>query len=185
MSDAQRTGNEADASSAAASADPLVAALMDSSDARARCCPDDCCAKSLQRGRQKIFTHHLSVHLRLTERLAACCVCPRQLHRVVCSCLQRCFCCHCRLVDDLHELQAFLTQRAAELASGAGEALSASAPEAVQVKHCRVPLCVLSAGGIRRGRDQWHWTSETLKLPILFGTLLRCTVSPLHHPLSA
>jgi hypothetical protein len=36
-------------------------------------------------------------------------------------------------MDDLYELQAFLTQRAAELGSGAGEALSASLPQAVQV----------------------------------------------------
>lgn len=82
----QQTGDSGGASSTAAAgagaaesdrggaaADPLVAALMDSSDARAR------------------------------------------------------------LMDDLHELQAFLTQRSAQLASGAGEALSASAPEAVQV----------------------------------------------------
>ena len=38
-----------------------------------------------------------------------------------------------RLLDDLYELQAFLAQREGELASSAGETLSAVAPEAVQV----------------------------------------------------
>lgn len=58
-----------------------------------------------------------------------------------------------RVMDDLHELQAFLAQRSAELASGAGEALSASAPEAVQVPtmdpalHCTRHICRAAQAG--------------------------------------
>ena len=37
-------------------------------------------------------------------------------------------------MDDLQELRAFLAQRAAELGSGAGEALSASLPQSVQAR---------------------------------------------------
>jgi hypothetical protein len=58
--------------------------------------------------------------------------CPRMM---VCSgCVLRSRLPPCRVVDDLYELQAFLAQRAAELGSGAGEALSASLPQAVQVR---------------------------------------------------
>jgi CDK5 regulatory subunit-associated protein 3 len=48
-----------------------------------------------------------------------------------------------RVVDDLHELQAFLAQRATELGSGAGEALSASLPQAVQARLPAVACFVL------------------------------------------
>ena len=63
-------------------------------------------------------------------------------------------CWPCRVMDDLQELQAFLTQRSAELGSGAGEALAASLPQAVQAR-----LAPLQSRATTRAPTPWLHTA--------------------------
>ena len=56
-------------------------------------------------------------------------------------------------MDDLQELRAFLAQRVAELGSGAGEALSAALPQAVQA---RLPCLELMPASAADG-PPYHW----------------------------